>query len=109
MMKQYRKILKADDALLGPVKDQDNGEKPNAFDRMKSVKIIPTTPYSVFVRSSPVYNTSRFPTKRSIRPAGRPPVKFTRHLPFRPDEYPYADARWTQRMSLNKDTERVDE
>lgn len=64
---------------------------------------VPTTPYSVFVRQSPVYVTSEMTgSRRRGRPAAR--LDSRRRHPFRPDGYPYANRRWTNRLMASAKT-----
>lgn len=71
-----------------------------------TMRTMNTTPYSVFVRSSPVYATSLFPHRRknigaSIR------SRYRKQLPYRPDPYPYANARWSRLLSSKNDDSEV--
>ncbi len=80
-------------------------------------KLIPVTPYSVFIRSSPVYITSLLtsstckqvsarPRRMSSKPCGS---RQGRRLPYRPDAYPYADARWNRIRNSERNAIKEDE
>jgi hypothetical protein len=63
------------------------------------------TPYSIFIHNSPVYKTSEMLTsRRPGRPSVFSPCGKRRQLPFRPDGYPYANRRWTDRLRSNPST-----
>jgi len=63
------------------------------------------TPYSVFIHNSPVYKTSEMLTsRRAGRPTAFSPCRKRKQLPFRPDGYPYANRRWTDRLRSNPST-----
>ncbi len=62
---------------------------------------VPVSAYSIFVHASPIYHTSDLLTKRSARPGLRPHGRPNRILPLRPDGYPYANRRWSQRLGMS--------
>jgi hypothetical protein len=65
-----------------------------------NVKTVRTTPWSVFVPNSPLYITSQMPRgQRAGRPGSNQAQGVHRRLPYRPDGYPYADRRWTERLT----------
>lgn len=77
-----------------------SGERENGTNGRIAVS---TTAWSVFVHSSPMYVTSKMPRgRRAGRPASRPSSRFHRQLPFRPDGYPYANRRWSERLGMKK-------
>ncbi len=65
-----------------------------------SRSLVPVTPYSIFVHASPIYNTSDLAVRRSSRMGSRPHARPNRLLPLRPDGYPYANRRWSDRMTV---------
>ncbi|MBZ0264427.1 hypothetical protein K8I28_07135 [bacterium] len=77
----------------GHVLENSSGETIVPLD--SSRRTMTTTPYSIFIRSSPVYGTSSTPRPSIGRTINRYRTKYHRRLSFRPDPYPYADARWT--------------
>ncbi len=69
------------------------------------VRVMATTPYAVFVRSSPVYGSSRIPNRRVSMSIFRPSGRYHRRLPFRPDPYPYADEKWSKMLVITNDVQ----
>jgi hypothetical protein len=78
----------------------------NPNDVPSSVKrdSVPVSAYSIFVHASPIYHTSDLVTKRSARQGLRPHGRPNRILPLRPDGYPYANRRWSQRLGMSGST-----
>ncbi|MDP8207693.1 MAG: hypothetical protein P9L92_13585 [Candidatus Electryonea clarkiae] len=78
--------------------EDDNSTEATGNVRKRSARIVTTTPYSIFIRTSPIYRTSSFMNnglKRKVRSSRK---RYTRSLPFRPDPYPYANERWSAHL-----------
>ncbi len=65
------------------------------------VRRVTTTPWAVFVHASPVYITSDQPSRpRRGRPASHRNVAHNRRGMRLPDDYPYANRRWSERLRV---------
>jgi len=78
------------------ISPSENREWEASLKKMKKVRTVPTTPYSVFVHSSAMYLTSELPIRlRQGRPGPRVSGRQSRMVSMIADEYPYANRRWS--------------
>jgi hypothetical protein len=80
--------------------DTDSPLPKTGLNKAGNSRIVRSSPYAIFVHASPIYVTSEMvkstsrPGRMSLRPDGR----YARKLVWRPDEYPYADKRWSEKL-----------
>ncbi len=98
MKKLKKPIKKRMEMIADDAHTVDTDNHPKKMSLTQASQVINSTPYAIFIRSSPVYRTSESGVTRPHRPSAQPSARRKRQLPLRPDGYPYANEHWTDLM-----------